>query len=196
MSNGVPVAGPLFFSKQIENAIPHDGSDVLITKLRNPGDVARLIVFDTWVRNFDRYCGENEYGYGQNPDNVLFSKSNRQKKYSIFLIDHGSSFCEEEMTAEMLGDGAIRDGRVFGFFPEFSCAVSQDLVEMALKKLSSLERHFVVDVVNSVPPEWGVGRGCGDALIRFICDRAKHVVDTLAEKIVDSPRLPGVDGGE
>ena len=63
---------PLFFSKKVDG-FPRDGSATIISKLRHPHDISKLVVFDTWIRNTDRYSP----GIA-NSDNLLFVRRGNQ----------------------------------------------------------------------------------------------------------------------
>jgi hypothetical protein len=46
--------GPAFISQEIRGSTG-DGGDAFISQLQNQDDIAKLIVFDTWIRNGDRF---------------------------------------------------------------------------------------------------------------------------------------------
>jgi hypothetical protein len=178
---------PLFFSKQIDG-FPRDGSDLIVSKVRAQGDIAKLVVFDTWVRNTDRYGSGME-----NSDNLFYSPGRRGRgKYDLVPIDHTHCFVDEFPT-DPLPQNVVEDPQVLGFFPEFRPYVNGRTVKAALDKLSTLERGFVEEIVNSVPREWGLGHASSRVLVDFVCRRAAFVVGTLTDKIVDDPVLPGIE---
>ncbi|MGA1832979.1 HipA family kinase [Rhizobium wenxiniae] len=184
--NGHPMAPPLFFSSAVEG-IPRDGTDVFLQRLRDKDCVSRLVVFDTWIRNWDRY-----YGGDVNSDNLLYVQASVHK-YDLVPIDHSSCFIGDDAN---FPDGAvpddwIEDEGVYGKFPEFDDFITNDSVNAALTKLATLEREFVGEVVNSVPLAWDLGPSARTGLIDFICARATYVVDTLAQKLIDEPPFPG-----
>ncbi|WP_310238467.1 HipA family kinase [Rhizobium rosettiformans] len=184
--NGLPMEPPLFFSSAVDG-IPRDGSDVFLRRLRDREAVSRLVVFDTWIRNWDRY-----YGGEANSDNLLYVQASAHK-YDLVPIDHSNCFIGSQTN---FPEGAapahwIEDGGVYGKFPEFDDFITSDGVKAALAKLATVERDFVVEVVNSVPIEWGLGYSARAGLVDFICARATYVVDTLAPKLIDEPPFPG-----
>ncbi|WP_155931327.1 MULTISPECIES: HipA family kinase [Methylosinus] len=180
---------PSFFSKHIESVMPFDGTDLFLHKLRNSDDIAKLIIFDTWVRNFDR-CAPGM----RNFDNLLICKPSRKKLYDLVPIDHGQCFVEDgDFIISRYDAIVVRDETIFGVFPPFRGFLTHDSVRRAVTKLQSLDRSFVEDVVASVPAAWGLGPNASASLTDLICDRAAFVVETIAGKIVTSPRLPGVD---
>jgi len=186
--NGQPMIAPLFFSAAVEGT-PRDETDVFLQRLRDKGAISRLVVFDTWIRNWDRY-----YDGEPNSENLLYVQASLHK-YNLVPIDHSNCFIG---SGDAFPDGAapidwVEDGGVYGKFPEFDDFITNDNVRAALAKLAMLDRNFVVEVVNSVPLAWGLGPSAREGLIDFICARATYVVDTLAQKLIDEPPLPGFE---
>ncbi|MDZ7602391.1 MAG: HipA family kinase, partial [Hoeflea sp.] len=187
LRNGRLIQPPLFFSKTVDG-IPRDGTDTFLTRLRSPGDVAKLVIFDTWVRNWDRYLdGE------ANNDNLLYVRSGKHK-YDIVPIDHSNCLigADPEFPDAVCEDW-IRDSTVYGKFPEFDEYLTAASVRVAMQKLQTLRRNFVDEVVNSVPLEWGLGSAARTALVELICLRSLYVVNTLSARLVDEPGLPGIN---
>jgi hypothetical protein len=54
------------------------GDAPTLRRLLNPGDISRLIMLDTWIRNCDRYRPEPNRRV--NRDNVFLAWSSNQKK--------------------------------------------------------------------------------------------------------------------
>ncbi|MGV0818448.1 HipA family kinase [Martelella sp. AMO21009] len=184
--NGQKMTPPLFFSSAVEG-VPRDGTDVFLQRLRNKDCVSRLVVFDTWIRNWDRYYKEEA-----NSDNLLYVQASVHK-YDLVPIDHSNCFIGVEPD---FPDGAapqdwIEDAGVYGKFPEFDGFITDQSVSAALTKLGTLDRSFVSEIVNSVPLEWGLGPPARAGLIDFICARANYIVKNLAPKLIDEPPLPG-----
>lgn len=189
MSGLKKVEYPSFFSKQIESVIPFDGTDLFLRRLRNSDDIAKLVVFDTWVRNFDR-CASGMHNF----DNLLLCKPSRKRLYDLVPIDHGQCFVEDgDFITNTYDSFVVADEAVFGMFEPFREILTHDSVRRAVNKLRSLDRLFVEAVVSSVPAAWGLGRNASASLTDLICDRAAFVVETIEGRIVSSPRLPGVD---
>ncbi|MGO7300153.1 HipA family kinase [Rhizobium ruizarguesonis] len=184
--NGRPMVAPLFFSSAVEGT-PRDGTEVFLRRLRDKDSVSRLVVFDTWIRNWDRYYGEDA-----NSDNLLYSQASVHK-YDLVPIDHSNCFIGGDPTFPdgPAPDHWIEDAGVYGKFPEFDDFITADGITGTLDKLKTLDRNFVTEVVNSVPLAWELGPLARVGLIDFICARATFVVDTLAPKLIDEPPLPG-----
>lgn len=176
---------PLFFSKKVDG-FPRDGSADIISKLRHPRDISKLVVFDTWIRNTDRYSP----GIA-NSDNLLFVRRGNQRNYDLTPIDHTHCFFQK-MLDTSIDDAAVRDRGVYGDFPEFTPYLTRMAVGGALDRLSKLDRDFVDKIVTTTPQEWGLGASAARTLADFICRRAAFVVETMAEKIVKTPESPGI----
>ncbi|MCO6184820.1 HipA family kinase [Rhizobium sp. L1K21] len=182
-SNMLP---PLFFSKAV-NGIPRDGNDTLLKMLTNKSDVAKLVVFDTWIRNTDRYTNEHP-----NSDNLLYEAVAKGRKYSLTPIDHSHCFVDIDFDIDLPSDDLVFDPSVYGFYPEFEKFITPRSVGVAVEKLRTLEREFVQECVNSVPAEWGLHAVARNHLVDFVCRRATYVVDTISMKLVAAPELPGM----
>lgn len=186
--NGEVMIPPMFFSYAVDGT-PRDGSDIFLSRLRDRNDVAKLVVFDTWIRNWDRYLdGE------ANSENLLYVRSETGRKYELVPIDHSSCFIGDDGDFPSAPPPAdwINDPRVYGKFPEFDPLIDATSVNLAARKLAQLQRNFVIEVVNSVPLQWGLGQASAHSLVELICERARYVVDTLPSRLVDAPELPGL----
>ncbi|WP_328824813.1 HipA family kinase [Mesorhizobium neociceri] len=186
--NGVAMLPPLFFSYAVDGT-PRDGQDTFPSRLRDPGDIARLVVFDTWIRNWDRFLdGE------ANSENLLYVRTPGGRKYDLVPIDHSNCFIGDDVdfpTGPAPADW-VTDPKVYGKFPEFDSYIDARSVTQATHKLAQLQRNFVVEVVNSVPAEWGLGLNAAKSLVDLICDRAGFVMNTISARLVDAPEIPGL----
>lgn len=186
--NGMPMIPPMFFSLAVDGT-PHDRGDTFLSRLRDPSDVALLVVFDTWVRNWDRFFDGDD-----NADNLLYVKAEGRRKYDLVPIDHSNCFLgnDVDFPTSAAPEAWVLDPNIYGKFPEFDPYISAKSVRRAVMKLSQLDRDFVVQVVNSIPPEWGLGPNAALSLIDLICGRAEYVVNTISARLVDEPEIPGL----
>lgn len=179
---------PMFFSYSVDGDT-RDGSDTFLKKLNDKDDVAKLVVFDTWIRNNDRYA----LGV-PNSDNLIYSLTETGRMYDLIPIDHSEAFVDLDFSPNPPAENEIMDINVYGRFPEFDAYINHRSVSNAIQKLSTLDRVFVERVVNSVPAEWGLGDFASASLVELICARAEYVVDSLPARLVDDPELPGING--
>lgn len=183
--SGVRMVPPLFISKAVDGE--PDAGNVFLSKLRDKALVAKLVVFDTWVRNCDR--GQ------QNRDNLLYVRlPGRQGRYQMAPIDHGNCFLvtEPDFPIAPWPAECVEDPAVYGRMPEFDEYLTGKTVADAVAKLAELPRNFVESVVNSVPTEWGLGPQAKTSLANLICDRAGYVVNSISPRLVDDPQIPGL----
>lgn len=180
------MAPPMFCSKAVEG-IPRDGSDTFLKRLLRPEDVSKLVVFDTWIRNSDRYSEDMH-----NSDNLLYVTENKGRKYSLVPIDHSHCFVGIDFETDLPSPQFVIDPEVYGLFPEFAPFIKTGHVADALERLDGLEPDFVQECVNSIPAQWLASAAVKENIRNFICDRAKYVVETLAIKLVPDPQLPGM----
>lgn len=185
-NTGVQLQPPMFFSLAV-NGETHAGT-AFSSRVGLPEDIAKLVVFDAWVRNTDR-----------SQDNLLYVRRSTAgpSRYDVVPIDHGECF---------LGGGTVVDFPVGAWpdeewaDPETYCSFKEDFaphltaktVATALTKLGQLESDFVDAVVHSVPAQWGLGPIAAGSLSEFICRRADYVVKTISTKLIEAPQLPGL----
>ena len=105
--------GPAFFSRW-EEATALSPNSSLLLKVRNKADIAKVVVFDTWIRNPDRFvsladrCGAGETA---NFDNLLFRGDKRMAE--VLVIDHTHAFVETTLEDELDNDW-INEQYVYG----------------------------------------------------------------------------------
>lgn len=180
---------PAFFSKHIEG-VPSDGTDEFVRRLDDANDLARLIVFDSWIRNADRcFPTEAQDVYNLNRDNLLFETLG-DRLYRLAPIDHSHCIVDVQFdTAELTDLALIRDENVYGFFPEFRPYISAGAVAEAVQAMLSINRAALDEIVNSVPPEWGLEAQERLDLVSFFEQRADFLAQTLPMKLVEQPML-------
>lgn len=173
---------PIFFSKAIEG-MPRDGGSTFLERLSDKSDVAKLVVFDTWIRNCDRYIDGSA-----NSDNLFYATATKGRKYDLVPIDHSHCFVDIDFE-ELPNSEFIEDETIYGLYPEFCEYITSDYVAIAINKLRELDREFVKDCVNSIPVEWNMTTNCRNHLVDLICQRAEYVVNTISSKLVDDPHF-------
>jgi HipA-like kinase len=185
------IEAPVFFSKAVDGE-PRDASDAtFLTKLERPPDVAKLVVFDTWIRNLDRH--DPRYGEPvENADNLLYARTISGRKYRLIPIDHSLAFYEDDLVLDDDLGALIEDEFVYGCFPEFEGILTSQDVARATGKLADLDRSFVEECVNQIPAQWGLGGASRCRIVEFICERAVFVINTISQKLVADPRFPGI----
>lgn len=187
-SDGRIMEPPFFFSKMVEGESRDFGGD-FIRKLRDPYEVTKLVVFDTWIRNFDRYVESRNHS---NDENILYSISTTPRKYEIVAIDHTHCVSPDNFMDEGQVEwlAQINDERIYGRFPEFLPFITTDTVAASLRGLAELDSGYVLDVVNSIPVEWGLTEVSKAELVNFFCQRAEFLVQNVSFNLLTQPDLP------
>lgn len=177
INGGYAQPGPAFISSS-EAGYPWGGDESELTKLANPDDISRLVVFDTWIRNRDRHHQDPRIRK-PNRDNVFLSKSGAVGDTVVLkAIDHTHCFATTtEFAPKMANISEIQDQRVYGLFPEFGSLVTRPLVEAAASDLANIQSAQVEAILGHVPGEWGIRPNTKRAWSDLIVRRAQFVAD-------------------
>ena len=153
----------------------------LLGKLANVDDVSRLVVFDTWIRNPDRYGPK---GSRVNLDNVFFSSETEGFEVELRIMDHTHCITNgRDLTIRVKHIGIIKDEQVYGLFPDFKPLLDRDIVRATAEQLAKVDADEVGEIVDSIPKDWSVSQPARDALRDFIFRRAKYVAETIEERL-------------
>jgi len=187
--HGNVAPGPAFISKRLENVVSLDGSDEFLSKLARPDDVAKLVVFDTWIMNEDR-CAPPESLLAPPPsrDNLMFFPCGR-RRYSLVAFDHTHCFAEADLWEEIRNPSLIQKSGVYGLFNEFQPYITREYVLKAVRRLEQLDRLIVEQIVNAVPKAWGITSGAAEAWVDLICHRARFVSEAVPNLLLDQSEL-------
>ncbi len=185
IGRGDVVEGPAFVSSELRGSTS-DGGTAFLRKLTNPEDVAKLVVFDTWIRNSDRHSPWIQ-GQGSNLDNLFFRQSGR--KFELVAFDHSHCFVETTLDPELGWKDTILDNRVYGNFPAFKPYITYDRLDAARRRLRDMNQDIASRIVGSVPAEWGITSGTKSKWIEVICARAKLVDEFIEFAVMGQKRL-------
>jgi hypothetical protein len=192
---GKAIPGPAFVTRA-ESGDAWSGDEKQLRRLVNPEDVGRLVVFDTWTLNCDRYSwptGDVPRPPRVNRNNVFLSEEALKGQFMLKAIDHTHCFtCGREWTRALPQIDNIKDPRLFGMFPEFRTFLGNNRtsVRLAAEQLRRIEQADVARMASDIPAEWHVSREVRDALVLLIVARAAHVSDTIQDKIWPQQSLP------
>ncbi|GAK70373.1 hypothetical protein RRU01S_11_00260 [Agrobacterium rubi TR3 = NBRC 13261] len=173
-------SGPAFFSRW-EPATTLSPNSQLLRNLRDPRDIARLVVFDTWVRNKDRFSDDIPGGV-TNYDNILIIPDKQKSK--LLVIDHSHAFAETTLEGE-INAGWANEELVYGLFNEFAPMLRRRDVESAINVVCSLAPSDIRDVCRSSPAEWGFSTRLADTLAELLVERAARMRRWLPSAIFD-----------
>jgi hypothetical protein len=170
--------GPAFVSRHVEGRT-WGGTVAELRELDNPGDVTRLVVFDTWVRNCDRHPPDLNTRR-PNYANVYLGDTDRPAHPRLFAIDHTHCFdCGRDLTRHLANIDLVRDNRTYGLFPSFVPYLDPGQLVWCGAMLRSLQADTVRAIVDSIPPEWDVPADARAALTEQILKRATFVATRI-----------------
>jgi len=180
------IDGPAFLSSYMR-AETYEGQTTFLENLSKPEDIARLVVFDTWVRNRDRHPPDASSDETPlNLDNLMFARnphSGRSLKYDLIVFDHTQAFSDAGY--EGLGDTAsIKFDGIYGLFDAFQTYMTHAAVSAATERLRQIDERQVQALLDAVPAEWELTAKLKKSWCDLIVRRATYVAETIEEKIV------------
>ena len=193
-SNGeLASPGPAFITRK-EDGDTWSGNKDQLKLLSNPEDISRLIVFDTWIRNRDRFSTYTQGGVDrirQNTRNVFLSIEGVESgRLGLRAMDHTHCFAVGSSLSKSLSNlDRIRDSRLFGVFPAFRSFVEREVVVASSASLRNFDRQTAKTIIESVPQEWDLDREVRSALLDFLVRRAEFVADTVERRLFPEGEL-------
>lgn len=178
--------GPAFVSREVK-CITSDGSPHLVARLRDPDELALLVMFDTWIRNLDR-CPPPDY-YDPKPrfDNLCYTPDDRKLK--LMVIDHSHCFVEGELELEIGSAEFVDDSRVYGCFPEFEEYINEQRLRRAADKIVSIDVAAITEIMNSIPLAWGPTQSVRKVWVDQIAARQQRIPDVVIGQLVSQVRM-------
>ena len=176
------------------------GSADDLQRLANPGDLARLVIFDTWIRNHDRQPPEG-IAWKANPDNVFLSREGAPRGgWVLKAIDHSHCFdLAADLTPRLARIDSVQDERLYGLFPGFipylrptagTATDQQTAARAALARLAEATAAIITPMVATVPREWEVDTATRKALVELLEQRAAFLHGRLFGSLFPQPDLP------
>lgn len=179
--------GPAFATRALPGE-PWGQSGLQLDVLVNPNDISRLVVFDTWTLNCDRYHYDLT-ARKPNPDNLyLSSEDMSSKRRRLIAMDHGLCFIRsgEELTQRLANIDKVQDDHLYGLFPEFRSRLHQSTITSSASRLREMDRETAAAIIDTVPKEWDVLEPARRAWAELIWRRATYVADNIERKIDDA----------
>lgn len=178
-SGNLALPGPAFITRA-EKGISWGGKATELDKIANAEDIGRLVLFDTWVLNCDRYPADLT-ARKPNRDNVFLSREGAPRgRFLIKAIDHTHCLtCGRELNMNMAHIDIVRDERIYGLFPEFKPLLVRLDVTRAISDLRTIGRPDIQTIVDRIPSAWQVNKPVRDALVNFLCDRAAFLSENF-----------------
>jgi hypothetical protein len=173
--------GPAFVARS-EKGEPLAGS-LTLRLVQNINDIPRLIVFDTWVRNCDRYRPTSEDEPERiNLDNIFLSEEGAEAgEFILKAIDHGHIFsCGKPLDRNLANIANVKDERLYGLYPFFRQYVTGDqIARIASEELRTVGTDFWEDLIDSIPAAWQVSPEAKLAISLFLLERARFLADNI-----------------
>ena len=184
--------GPAFIARA-EFGETWSGDAKQLDRIFNPEDISRLVVFDTWTLNCDRHSWQVDGLVRRariNRNNVFLSEEAPEGKLVLKAMDHTHCFtCGRELSRKLRNVDRIKNGDMFGLFPEFKKHLDSAQIKQAAKDLTKMNRTEATRMTEGVPKEWGVDADAMEALVEFIIGRAAFVADTIEGLLWEQPEL-------
>jgi hypothetical protein len=179
--------GPAFCSRWEEMATSLSPNSALLKKLRKPDDIAKLVVLDTWLRNKDRFAGDDGNPFDVvNYDNVLLKPDKRMVE--LLAIDHSHALVETTLDDE-LGQAWVEEQVVYGRFRQFDHFLTRKTLGSALAAVERIDRTMLRRVCEGVPRAWGMTDGLSERLLNCLDERAQRLESWLPAAIFDQYEL-------
>ncbi|MBI4750592.1 MAG: hypothetical protein HY774_19075 [Acidobacteria bacterium] len=182
----IPIQGTILaevgaaFVTRSEVGIPM-GQLRALTGVANTEDVARLVVFDTWVRNCDRYAPGLRQGKPRsNADNVFLSMETGT--LVLKAIDHGHILtCGKPLSSRLAHIEFVQESKLYGLFPFFLGSVTAEDIDREAKRLKDIRPQFWQTILRHLPVEWDVSDTTKQAIDQFLSDRAQFLIKRIGE---------------
>jgi len=162
------------------------GGQRALSIVDNIADLPKLVPFDTWVRNCDRYApGLGKGGQARmNADNLFLSTEGASEgKFVLKAIDHGQILtCGRPVDRNLLKIDCIKEERVYGLFPFFRGFLSEGDFAAPLDVLAKVQPSFWEDLLARIPEERNVSSH-KESISQFLLDRARFLADRFPEML-------------
>jgi hypothetical protein len=176
--------GPAFVTRA-ETGHKWGGDAEELELLDNPETLTRLVVFDTWTLNPDRYPPPTVQR-GPHPDNVFLSEEHASAgKFRLIAMDFTECFegSSRELSGKLARIDRIRNDEIWGLFPEFHSFIRREELEKAAARLRELDEKTVTSFLDDIPREWQFSVSAKMALKDLIRQRAGFLADIIVDKI-------------
>jgi hypothetical protein len=181
--------GPAFLTRYDPGDV-WGGTERQLKQLSNPDDITRLVIFDTWALNCDRYAPD---GHRINRNNVYLSEDAPPGNLLLRAMDHSHCFtCGRTLTPKIANIDNVRNEGIYGLFPEFLPWLDRKIVAQSVEKLRSFTRNDAAVLTQDVPAQWDMDAPTRDALIRFLTSRAAFLASSIMIKLCQANEPVGL----
>lgn len=184
---GKAAPGPAFVTRSMEGD-KWGGGDEQLNLLDNPEAITRLVVLDTWLRNYDRHPPAGLDFHSPKPDNVFLSGEGASSgRFRLIAMDfsHCLVTCfEAELDSHVADDSRVRDPGIYGFFPAFEKYLLKSELEASQQLLLTVNPGIIAPIIAEIPLEWDLGPATREGLVRFLSARAIFVADNSIKELM------------
>ncbi|MFP4303702.1 MAG: HipA family kinase [Rhodosalinus sp.] len=178
-------AGPAFLTRWQETAMTFSGSGELLKRIGNPDAIPQVLVFDTWVRNLDRFVASPDSA-GENLDNLLFVPDGNRIR--MLVIDHSHAFSETTLE-DGIDEEWWQDRTICGTLPNFAEFLREDSLHTSLDKICEINAGQLNEIMENVPYEWGLTMRTKERLVDGLLQKAREMQDWLPKGLLRQPPL-------
>lgn len=172
------LAGPLFAVRWVEgDNWSGDARD--LDTLAHKEDVAGLILLDTWLRNPDRRSVRVE-----NKDNVFLEVVGPARR----LVAMDFSLLLDVLAIVAGRPATPNDPADYTRFPAFDPCLTPRFCAQMLAAMEAVPRATVDQIIDEIPPGWGVDRATSDVLKEELWKRRDFLAGTFRHR----PDWPGI----
>ena len=176
------MAGHCFGSRLVGGLMPGHLLDYLpeeqLTEVRNLEEFAGILALDKWTCN-------------TNGRQAVFSRKQREKKYTATFIDYGYCFNAGEW---VFRDSPLRG--VYGRNAVYRSVTGWDNFDPWLSRLETLKPETIWAIAETVPPEWYEGDAAAlEAVVEQLVVRRARVRE-LIDSFRESSREPFPNWGK
>jgi hypothetical protein len=173
--------GPAFITRE-HGGWQWGGTVEELRALVNPQDIGKLVFFDTWTRNCDRYPPDAEVRKPNRGNVFLSSEGMEDGQLQLLAMDHTHCFnCGRDLNARLGDVDLVMDDRLYGLFPEFKPFIQPHWQALtgAVKRLEELDKTWLEAIIGTIPALWEVGASARMALATLVLDRAHYMSRTF-----------------
>jgi hypothetical protein len=179
--------GPAFVTRA-ENGAAWSGDsrpgNSQLQLLCNKDDITRLVVVDTFLRNWDRYFVHPNGRVAQNLGNVFLSTEAPKGQFALRAFDFNNCLMRgDTLRATINSIDNVRDNQLYGLFPPFRGFLDRNVAVELCTRLACLDTKTVGRIVRTIPQEWEVSSETREAVVAFLVSRAAYLSEQLLKML-------------
>jgi hypothetical protein len=171
-------AGPCFLTRDTPGHV-WGRKESELDRLSNPGDLTKLVAFDCWVLNRDRYLPDAEKPKANYGNVFLADLAGVKGNRLLTAMDHTHCFDNGQLNTRLSQIDLVKEGRVFGMFPAFRSRIQPVELVAAVAKLKTVSAEEIATIIAEVPDRWGVDAAIRKAWCEQIVNRARFLAEEL-----------------